>query len=233
MLKDKHFSDAEWIDRVRGTVLAPEGEAMDLHLAGCRPCRRSRDLFGAVAEVARSEAAYEVPEGTFRSAQAIFVLQSPERVRILPRVLASLVFDSFAEPQLVGIRSRQRVTRQAMYRAGDYYVDLRMESQPETRRVSVVGQIANRRNPERSVAHVPVVLMSDEEVVARAVSNEFGEFQLGYAPAKHLRLHVPVSDSASIEVALNRLRSSPPDAPRETPKHTTRKSPRLRNRRAT
>jgi hypothetical protein len=230
MLKNKHFSDAEWIDRVRGKALAPE--AMDLHLAGCRRCRHARDLFGTVAEVARGEAAYEVPEGTLRSVRAIFDLQSPERVRILPQVLARLVYDSFAEPLLVGIRSRQRVTRQAMYRAGDYYVDLRMESEPETRRVSVVGQIANRRNPEHSVAHVPIVLTSDEEVVARAVSNEFGEFQLGYAPAKHLRLHVPVADSGNIEVALNRLRAGPPDASRKTPKHKTRKSPRPLKRRA-
>jgi hypothetical protein len=229
MLQHKHFSDAEWIDRVRGMALAPE--AMDLHLAGCRRCRRARDLFGAVTEVARGEAAYEVPEGTLRSARAIFALRGPERVRILPRVLARLVFDSFAEPLLVGVRSRQRVTRQAMYRAGDYYVDLRMESEPETRHVSVVGQIANRRDPERSVAHVPIVLTSEEEVVARAVSNEFGEFQLGYAPAKHLRLHVPVSGSGKIEVALNGLRSGPPDAPRTAPKQTTRKSLRARNRR--
>jgi len=229
MLTNKHFSDAEWIDRVRGQVLAPE--AMDLHLAGCRRCGRARDLFGAVAEVALGEAAYDVPEGTLRSARAIFALQRPERVRILPRVLACLVYDSFAEPLLVGIRGRQRVTRQAMYRAGDYYVDLRMESEPKTRRVSVVGQIANRRDPERSVAHVPILLMSDEEVVARAVSNAFGEFQLGYAPAKHLRLHVPVSESENIEVALSQLRTGPPDAPRETPEHMTRKSLQPRNRR--
>jgi hypothetical protein len=230
ILKNKHFSDAEWIDQVRGKALAPE--AMDLHLAGCRRCRHARDLFGAVAEVARGEAAYEVPERTLRSARAIFDLQRPERVRILPQVLARLVYDSFAEPQLVGVRSRQRVTRQAMYRAGDYYVDLRMESEPDTRRVSVVGQIANRRDPERSVSHVPIVLTSDEEVVARAVSNEFGEFQLGYTPAKHLRLHVPVSDTGNIEVALNRLRAGSPDAPPETPKHKTRKSSRPRNRSA-
>ena len=50
-----------------------------------------------------------------------------------------------------------------------------MQSEPETRHVSMVGQITNRRDPERSVAHVPIVLTSDEEVGARAVSNEFGE----------------------------------------------------------
>lgn len=231
MLTNKHFTDAEWVDQVRGDVLASEKAAMDLHLAGCRRCRRSRDLFAAVAEVARTEAAYSVPEGTFRTARAIFALQGPEKVRILPRALARLVYDSFAEPLLVGIRSQQRVTRQAMYRAGDYYVDLRMESEPETRRVSVVGQIANRRDPEHSVAHVPVVLTSDEEVVARAVSNEFGEFQLGYAPAKHLRLHVPVSSSGNIEVALNRLSGGPANAPRRTPKHMARRTSRPRNRR--
>lgn len=224
MFKDKHFTDANWIDRVRGKVFASERDAMDLHVTGCGPCRRARDLFGAVAEVARREAEYDVPERMLRLARSIFALQPPERVRILPRVLARLVFDSFAEPLLVGIRSRQRVTRQAMYRAGDYYLDLRMESEPETRRVSVVGQIANRRAPERSVANVPIVLTSEKEVVARAVSNEFGEFQLGYEPAKHLRLHVPVSSSGNIEVALNRLCAG-------SPKHMVRTAARPRNRR--
>ena len=114
------------------------------------------------------------------------------------------------------------MTRQAMYRAGNYYLDLRMESEPETRRVSMVGQIANRRAPERSVANVPIVLTSDRDVVARAVSNEFGEFQLGYEPAKHLRLHVPISSSGNIEVALNRLCAG-------SPKHMAR--PRNRRRR--
>lgn len=230
-MKDRHLSDVDLVDGVRGELPEPDAEAMDLHVAGCRRCRRARDLFATVAEVARGEAAYAVPENALRSARAIFALRRPERERTLPRVLARLVYDSFAEPMLVGVRGRQRVTRQAMYRAGDYYVDLRMESEPETRHVSMVGQIANRRDPERSVAHVPIVLTSDEEIVARAVSNEFGEFQLGYAPARHLRLHVPVSRSGNIEIALNRLRAAPPDAPRETPKKRIPKSVRTRSRR--
>lgn len=229
-MKDRHLSDAELIDRVRGKLLASEEEAMDLHLDGCRRCRRARDLFAVVAEVACGETAYAVPENALRSARAIFALQRTERARTFPRVLARLVYDSFAAPMLIGVRGRQRVTRQAMYRAGDYYVDLRMESEPETRRVSMVGQIANRRDPERSVAHVPIVLKSDEEIVARAVSNAFGEFQLGYEPAKHLRLHVPVSNTGNIEIALNRLRARQPDAARETSKRTA-KSTRPRNRR--
>ncbi len=230
-MKDTHFSDAELIDRVRGKLLASEEETMDLHFAGCRRCRRARDLFAVVAEVARGEAAYAVPENALRSARALFAVRSAERTRTLPRVFARLVYDSFAEPMLAGIRGRQRVTRQAMYRAGDYYVDLRMESEPETRHVSMVGQIANRRDPERSVAHVPIFLKSDEEVVARAVSNEFGEFQLGYAPAKRLRLHVPVSNAENIEIALNRLRAGQPDSGREIPRQKVPKPARPRNRR--
>ena len=151
-MRHTHFSDAELIDRVRGKLLASEEEAMDLHLAGCRRCRRARDVFSAVAQVARGEAAYAVPENVLRSARALFALRRPEPSRTSPRVLARLVYDSFAEPMPVGVRGRQRVTRQAMYRAGDYYVDLRMESEPETRHVSMVGQIATRRDPQRSVA---------------------------------------------------------------------------------
>ncbi|HEX7671903.1 MAG TPA: hypothetical protein VF395_20050, partial [Polyangiaceae bacterium] len=95
-----------------------------------------------VAAVARGEEAFGVPAHALRWAMAIFSLQQPERVHILPRVLARLVFDSFGEPQPAGVRSLELVSRQAMYRVGDTYIDLRMESEPGTHRVSLVGQIA-------------------------------------------------------------------------------------------
>ena len=37
-----------------------------------------------------------------------------------------------------------------------------------------------------------VPLVSGEQVLAQAVSNSLGEFQMEYAPTKHLRLYVPV-----------------------------------------
>jgi hypothetical protein len=52
----------------------------------------------------------------------------------------------------------------------------------------------------------PVLLMVRNDIVAHAVSNPFGEFQMEYSPARHLRLCVPLDPTGKrIELSLNRL----------------------------
>lgn len=214
----KHYSDAEWADFARELTARPARAAMKAHLSsGCRPCGRAAEAFGMVAAVARGEEAYAVPGHALRWATAVFSLRQPERVHILPRVLARLVFDSFGEPQPAGVRSLERVSRQAMYRAGDYYVDLRMESQPGTRRVSLVGQIVGSKAGHRSLGNVPVVLAGGTGTLGRAVSNEFGEFQMTYEPGRRLRLYVPLRGDRRIEVPLSRLTDSKTKRPAKSP----------------
>jgi len=208
-LRSQHYSDAEWTDFVRGLTAVPARASMEAHVSsGCRRCGRAGEALGMVAAVARGEAAYGVPGDALRWAMAVFWLRQPERVQILPRVLARLVFDSFGEARPAGVRSLERVSRQAMYRTGDYYVDLRMETEPGTRRVSLVGQIAGSKAGRRSFGNVPVVLAAGTDILARAVSNEFGEFQMSYEPGQRLRLYVPLRGNRGIEVPLSRLTDS-------------------------
>jgi hypothetical protein len=191
------------------------------HAAECRQCAETVGWLRRLVAAAVAEAEYYVPEHSVHMARAMFALQRPEQVHVLPRmnnpssekragwgprVLAQLVFDSFREPAVAGVRSQQRITRQALYEAGEYSVDLRMEQERGARSVVLVGQIANRMRPEKSVADVPVVLMSGPDVVGRAKSNEFGEFQMEYAPRQPLSLYVPVEGAGpEIEVRLKDL----------------------------
>jgi hypothetical protein len=101
-----------------------------------------------------------------------------------------LVFDSFREPLPAGVRSQHRVSRQTLYEAGDYAVDLRQEHERGGARVTMVGQVASRKEPGRALAGVAVVLSSGSSVLAKTVSNEFGEFQMEYPPARDLRLDI-------------------------------------------
>ena len=217
-MRSQHYSDAEWTDFVRGLRAGTDRASMQAHLSsGCRRCGRAAEAFGIVAAVARGEEAFGVPAHVLRWATAVFSLRQPERVQILPRVLARLVFDSFGEPQPVGVRNLERVSRQAMYRAGDYYVDLRMESEPGARRVSLVGQIAGSKEGHRSFGNVPVVLAAGTDILARAVSNELGEFQMSYEPTRRLRLYVPLRGDRGIEVPLSRLTDSKAKRPAAKP----------------
>src|SRR3989442_15745947 len=70
-------------------------------------------------------------------------------------------------------------------------------------RVALVGQIQNRKQPGKWLGDVMVLLVSGKQVLALAVSNSLGEFQMQYAPTKRLRLYVPVRQAGKrIEMLL-------------------------------
>ncbi len=189
----KHFELAKWVDSARGLVEGSVRVAMERHLAsGCRKCRQAAELLYKVQAAARNDAQVQIPHYALRCAQAVFILQQPERVQILPRIPARLLYDSFGEPLPVGLRTQQRLSRQALYQAGDYSLDLRLENERSSFCVALVGQIQNRKEPGRHLGGVPVLLLSGKQIVAQAVTNSLGEFHMEYAPTKHLRLYVPV-----------------------------------------
>lgn len=202
----KHFQVEQWLDFVRNISDKSNRVAMERHLSECVECSRMVTMLRKVQRSTNADSKYQIPEYAIHSARAIFALQRPEKVRILPRVLAKLVFDSFREPLAVGVRSQQRITRQALYEAGDYSVDLRIEHERGAQTVVLVGQIINRREPKQQMADIGVELMSGKEVLSRATSNELGEFQMEYHPKRSLQLHVPIQQSGKrIEVRLGNL----------------------------
>src|SRR2546427_9456991 len=188
-----HFDISKWADFVRGLIEESAQVAMKRHLAsGCRKCRRITDLLHNVVTAARNDSQVQVPDYALRCARAIFLLQQPEKVQILPRIPARLLYDSFREPLPAGLRSQQRLSRQDLYQAGDYSLDVRLENERGSPRVALVGQIQNRKQPGKRLESVPVQLLSGKQVLAQATSNSLGEFQMEYEPSKHLRLYVPV-----------------------------------------
>ena len=203
----KHFEIEQWLDLVHGLAGAREAMAMEQHLSrGCRKCSAMvRSLRRFVAGAA-ADARYQIPDRAVRLACEIFEQQRPDKVLLLPRLVAKLVFDSFRKPALGGVRSEEDSMHRAMYQVENYYVDLRTEHERGTDAVVLVGQIANRKQPERRVSGVPVILMSGKEVVGRTVSNDSGEFQIECQAKKLLRLCLPLRQAGKrIEVPLRNL----------------------------
>ncbi len=223
----KHFDVTQWSNFTRGLGSAGDRGAMQAHLdSGCRSCGRTVVILHHVVEATAADAQYEVPDYAVRCARAIFTLQQPEKVQILPRILARLVYDSFREPLPAGVRGQQRLSRQALYDAGDFRLDLRFEHDRGSPRVTLIGQIENRKDPTRRVSSVPVLLASSKEIIARTVCNEFGEFRLDYLPRTHLRLSIPVLHEADrrIDVPLNGFGAEKPN--RKGPAHGRGTAPR-------
>jgi len=203
-----HFEGGQWVDYVRGLVREHERLAMTAHLLSpCGKCRKRVDLLDKFAAIAAEERRYEVPAHVIRGVRAVYSLQRPERVYVLPRIVGRLVYDSFKEPLPVGVRSRHRLSRQALYQAEHYSLDLRLERHHGSAGVMLVGQVANEREPANPPANLPVFLMSGKRIVARTFSNTYGEFQLEYMPARHLRLYIQANQELGqrIEVPMGRF----------------------------
>lgn len=203
-----HYDVTQWVDFVRGLANAGEAAPMQQHLdQGCESCAAAVRRLSALATMARTDDLNEPPAHLLRFAKAAFSLQQPSRLLSLPRLVARLAFNSLETAVAQGTRGPvEELSRQSLYEAGDFSVHLRFEQPSGASRVSLIGQIANRRVPEPPMAHVPVLLTRGRSVVARSLSNEFGEFQIEYDPHPALRLHIPVSDGRqSIRMALDGL----------------------------
>src|SRR5689334_13358233 len=173
---NNHFEPGEWVDFVRALVDKKTHERMQAHLdTGCRECGNFAGFFSDVVRRAAADAAYHIPDYAIGNLRAVYALERPKEVRLLPRKVARLVYDSFREPLLAGVRSQQQAAHQLMYVAGPYTVDLRLEQERGSPHVRLIGQIANR-DSAAGVAEVPVFLLARDLVVGKTATNSFGEF---------------------------------------------------------
>src|SRR5205814_5790603 len=125
-------------------------------------------------------------------ARALFALERPRAIRALPRLVAKLMFDSQTQPALAGVRGPAGASRQAVFEAGDYAVDITVDQAAGSSRTMLVGQVMSRIAPVAPITAAPVLLTAGETIVARTVCDRYGEFLLEYDPQPQLQLQVVV-----------------------------------------
>lgn len=196
-----HFDIRQWVDFVRGIDGNVGQSAMQEHLERCARCARAVRVLRGFAEYAAAQASSEPAADVLRRAQAIF----PARGSAAP-VFARLVYDSFRQPLAAGVRAQDLPARHALYEAANVCVDLRLEHEPESGLMTLMGQIADREQPRANTTTRPVLLMAAKGLVASARCNRLGEFEMTYRPARNLRLHVPLGEEGGhVEVRMDEL----------------------------
>jgi hypothetical protein len=205
-----HFPDESWADRARGILASEQALSMQRHLdEGCKECARAEAFWRGVSELSRQEARYEPPQGVLRQAQLLFEQSGPKSQPSVPTRIAELVFDSLRSPLPAGVRSLQATTRHMSYRAGGYYLDLRIEEHADTDRASVVGQLMHAPAPVKpAVAGLSVTLSSGQSSVASTTTNQLGEFQLEIDSRKDHTIAVGIGDEFAVVVPLRGRRGS-------------------------
>jgi len=173
----EHFSVEKWIDFVNLAVTTGEQQQMDKHLSlGCSSCQKTVSLWQRVRTSAAAEGNYQPPGSAVRIAKAAFAGAGLGSTATGAGSKVKLLFDSFLQPMLAGVRSAGAGTRQMLYRADPYQIDVQLEMKPGANRVVVTGQLLNLGNPKVVATGTRVLVSNMQGDVVHTVANQFGEF---------------------------------------------------------
>jgi hypothetical protein len=208
----EHFSEQTWADFARA-VSAPEfSRDIKAHLlAGCLECVTSYTTWGKVSRMATDEAAYEPPENLVRVVKSGLGEKTTDKAQ--KWTLANLVFDSFAQPLLHGVRSGTTNAGgtssvwQVVYEAEGLTVDLRVTHRAQSKAAHLVGQIFDKRTVRPLQDNAIVELSKDQNnAIAASVVNAFGEFHIEFEPQDDLLLSIKAAGRNAVRIPLTNLK---------------------------
>ncbi|HWO02937.1 MAG TPA: hypothetical protein VNS63_27090 [Blastocatellia bacterium] len=187
------------IDYLDDRLSDSEAAGVASHLAtSCTACGESRDWYQRVRSIAASDDSVEPPPWVLKRAVRIFDnrRRSPNLATRLGQAIASLVFDSNARPALAGVRSTETSSRQLLYLAGDYSIDLQIASS-EHARADLIGQVLKKSDPTfESVSGLKLGIALGDQIVFSTVTDEVGGFTVSGIEQGIYDLRVELSEGS-------------------------------------
>jgi hypothetical protein len=200
----KHYSTEEWVDFVNQITPASQRDAMQQHMSACAACAETVALWKRVHERASVERSYQPDENAVRLAKAAFAasgLAAAKQQKSTSNVV-ELLFDSFLQPALAGARSVVIGTRQMLYRADPYQIDIQIEPKPGTNRLVITGQLMEIGTSVKTGASVQLTLSNNRGNSLMVSTNEFGEFSGELENSGDLELSIPGRSEQPIVISL-------------------------------
>jgi hypothetical protein len=199
----KHFATQEWVDFVNQVLTTGRANVMQKHLAtGCKRCKETVSLWQKVSKTAAPEASYQPSADTVRLAKAAFVSSGLAQTKRDSQGLIEVLFDSFLQPALAGARSVVVGTRQMLYRADPFQVDIQIELRPGTNRLVITGQLLDLSHPGVTNGNIKVSLSNHRGNTVLATTNQFGEFSGEIENSGDLELSIPSEGDKPIVISL-------------------------------
>lgn len=199
----KHYTTEEWIDFMNQVSSQKQQDAMQKHLgAGCKRCLEILTLWQRVRGAAALEAGYQPPAADVRIAKAAFAAAGRATKQRAKGSFVEVLFDSLLQPMSAGARSAAMGTRQMLYRAEPYQIDIQIEAKPEANSLVVTGQLLDVSHPEIVGRDVQVTLSNRRGNVVNTVTNQFGEFRGEMENSGDLELSFPGRGGKPIVISL-------------------------------
>jgi hypothetical protein len=168
---------------------------------GCPECEETLRLWAAVLTVADHEAQAGLPDSVLQRMKDGFPLHRAPKLGERIAARPALVFDSFRQPLLAGMRaSSEAMARQLLYKAGRYTIKLQVEPGMGRQRLSIVGQILDERDPTGGLRDIAVLALKGSKTLDRTITNELGEFRLEPGATGTLQISVDVPEIGTFTV---------------------------------
>jgi hypothetical protein len=181
-----HLSSEVALDLLDGWIEPSRLAVLNSHIAECLDCRRKLEQWRHIHSLLNRSHLAHAPEEILRSAATIFDAPIAEARSAIPQIVASIVFDSFAQPALAGARGEEE-SRQVVFHASDYDVHVKIFGDPAGRHV--IGQIF-ARNETSFLDNARLYLLQNGERVGMTVLGEFGGFEFEEVPQGSLSLQI-------------------------------------------
>ena len=183
MNTSRHIPLETLADIVEDRATAGALETAMAHVATCSACDDALRRLRQLILMMRTDTAADAPRDVLMAAIGLF---PPQRQRPLPRIIATLIFDSRKAGPAFGMRSLRMTSRQLLYSAQQADVDLHITIQNDE--CVVAGQVI------RDGCAGGLVEISGATGTAEASLNELCEFRLPAIPVGNYSLRVRMSD---------------------------------------
>jgi len=188
----RHVTLDNLISYMEGEASDVEKSTLDSHVQTCNECAELKQEFQLLMTRLQEDASFEPPAGLVEWGVNLFQpVMQPATGGKLRKIIASLVFDTYDQPMLAGVRRVGAPPRQLLFRAGAVDVDVKIESMEANDRITLVGQVLS--GAEKFIDNTPVKLESHGIVRYRTRTNLVGEFSFDEVPKDtyHLSVDLP------------------------------------------
>lgn len=188
----RHISAEKLVEYLGGHVTAESRESIEHHLVECSACVELKQDLGRLTLQLEQDSRYEPPADLVQWGINLFQpMLQPQAGGRLRKIIASLVFDTYDQPMLAGVRRVGAPPRQLLYRAGDIDVDVKIESMDANDRISLAGQVLS--NTAKFFDNTAVKLESHGLIRFKTKTNFVGEFSFDEVPKDtyHLSVDLP------------------------------------------
>jgi hypothetical protein len=163
---------------IQGRLEGGTKTEIENHLPTCSSCEEKRRWLSQMLDLTATDESFDFPEDVIHWSVAQFKAASanaPSRIQIL----AKLVFDNLQPAQAIEVRSAAPPagTRQMLYNAGNYDVDIRIEQLPDVDSFHLIGQIMAAGNTGSSLEGL-IIRLTGRARDASAVTDARGMFHL-------------------------------------------------------